>query len=118
MRSTFLRIATVLLLLFVVAAAFLLWRRSQPLFATTDQPFLFEQHPRALNLAGRRPTVAATVAIVRIASSGRISAPAPVPSDNNGDRYPALSLAPDGDAYIAWNSPDHPQIYLARAVSR
>jgi hypothetical protein len=55
--------------------------------------------------------------IVRI-DSNRISAPAAVPADNRGDRYPALSLAPDGDAYVAWSSPDDPHLYLARAVSR
>lgn len=62
MRSTLLRIAVVVLLIVIAATAFSLWRHNRPLFATADQPFVFEQHPRELNFTGRRPTVAATVA--------------------------------------------------------
>ena len=45
----------------LLVIAFLLWQHTRPLIQTGHQAFLFEQHPHALNIAAKRPIVAATV---------------------------------------------------------
>lgn len=45
----------------LLVIAFLLWKHTRPLIQTGHQAFLFEQHPHALQIAAKRPIVAATV---------------------------------------------------------
>ncbi|HMF63886.1 MAG TPA: sialidase family protein [Edaphobacter sp.] len=56
--------------------------------------------------------------VFRIDTRGHLSAVSRVPADEAGDRYPTLSLAPDGDAYVVWRSVDAAKVSLVRAVSR
>ncbi len=92
---------------------------------SANHPYLAESNDGKLAIAFSGRTIASSgdwgdirPFVVRIDSRGRVSAPVGVPSNTPGARYPVLSLAPDGDTYVTWSSPDAPKVYLARAVSR
>jgi BNR repeat-like domain len=56
--------------------------------------------------------------VVRVDNTGHISQPAKVPSNGGASRYPTISLASDGDIYVAWSTEDSKIALLARGVSR
>jgi hypothetical protein len=45
----------------LLVVVFLIWQHTRPLFQTGHQAFLFEPHPHALDIAAKRPIIAATV---------------------------------------------------------
>jgi hypothetical protein len=54
-------IAISLTVVAVLVIAFLFWQHTRPLIRTGHQAFLFEPHPHVLDIAAKRPIVAATV---------------------------------------------------------
>jgi hypothetical protein len=92
---------------------------------SANHPFLASRDDGTIAIAfsGRLPSQTGTWEevrpfVFRIDTRGHLSAVSRVPADAAGDRYPTLSLAPDGDAYVAWRSVDAAKVSLVRAVSR
>lgn len=54
---------------------------------------------------------------LRIDNRGRVSAPTAIPADTTGERYPTLTLAPDGDVYAIWSGNDGTPASLIRGTS-
>lgn len=95
MRKMSLRIAGALLLVVTLAGLLIILRQRQlPLSMTSNEPFVFEQHARVLNVVGKRPAVAATVA-------GGLY----LLSTENGGQGAALSLRMSHDGGEHWIPP-------------
>ncbi len=92
---------------------------------SANHPYLASRDDGTIAVAfsGRLPSQTGaweevTPFVFRINTRGNISAVSGVPADRTADRYPTVSLAPDGDAYVVWSGADTAQVSLVRAVSK
>ncbi|MEO6981526.1 MAG: sialidase family protein [Edaphobacter sp.] len=89
---------------------------NHPYLSATDDGTL------AIAFSGRPPSNNGTwddvqPYLLHIDTRGRVSAPTLIPADATGERYPAVSLAPDGDVYAVWSATDGTHASFARGTS-
>ncbi len=115
MTRKFVRIfALTALIALVLAAGFLLWRRSQMLLKTGDVAFVFEPHVRTLQITGKRPVVAATVTgglyLLSVEKTGTAPALTLRMSHDGGDHWMPPTQLSSPDATVTTSSENAPQL--------
>jgi hypothetical protein len=98
----------------VLAAAFLIWRHSQVLVKAGDQAFVFEPHPRVLQIAGKRPVVAATVTgglyLLSVENSGTAEALTLRMSHDGGEHWMSPVPLSSPEATVTISAENAPQL--------
>ncbi len=106
--------AGMLSIAFVLAAGFLIWRHSQVLVKTRDRAFVFEPHPRALQITGKRPVVAATVTgglyLLSVETSGGAEALTLRMSHDGGEHWMSPTALSSPEAMVTTSAENAPQL--------